>query len=98
MRSICNKIIHAQTISVRAIIWPKTSGIRMIWRTESIRKIKDSIDEGGIQSLHSVEERLCVIKKNGILKIVKNYRIPFKAIKKRRRAYVEHFLGMQRVL
>lgn len=70
----------------------------MIWRTESIRKIKDSIDEGGIQSLHSVEERLCVIKKNGILKIVKNYRIPFKAIKKRRRAYVEHFLGMQRVL
>lgn len=47
MRSICNKIIHAQTISVRAIIWPKTSGIRMIWRAESIRKIKDSIDEGG---------------------------------------------------
>lgn len=37
-------------------------------------------------------------KKNGILKIVKNYRIPFKSIKKRRRAYVEHFLGMQRVL
>lgn len=29
-------------------------------------------------------------KKNGILKIVKNYRIPFKAIKKRRRAYEEN--------
>lgn len=39
MRSICNKIIRA-TISVRAIIWPKTSGIRMIWRAESIRKIR----------------------------------------------------------
>lgn len=91
MRSICNKIIHAQTISVRAIIWPKTSGIRMIWRAESIRKIKDSISAlcGGT---------IVCNKKNGILKIVKNYRIPFKAIKKRRRAYVEHFLGMQRVL
>lgn len=63
----------------------------MIWRAESIRKIKDSISAlcGGT---------IVCNKKNGILKIVKNYRIPFKAIKKRRRAYVEHFLGMQRVL
>lgn len=37
-----------------------------------------------------MEDRLCVIKKNRILKIVKNYRIPFKAIKKRKRAYEEN--------
>lgn len=70
----------------------------MIWRAESIRKIKDSIDEGGDSISALCGGTIVCNKKNGILKIVKNYRIPFKAIKKRRWAYVEHFLGMQRVL